>query len=85
MAMNSEWASEKKEKNAAFGPAMDFVSSAIATVCCSVVSTPQMMIVDNIMAGTYPNLARAVGGLSAEKGIGGFYTGWYVCRQRRCF
>mmetsp|Transcript_18782 Transcript_18782/g.23647 ORF Transcript_18782/g.23647 Transcript_18782/m.23647 type:complete len:230 (+) Transcript_18782:1-690(+) len=36
-----------------------------------------MMIVDNIMAGTYPNLARAVGGLSAERGIAGFYTGWW--------
>ena len=77
MAMKSEWASKKKESSAAFGPAMDFVSSAIATVCCSVVSTPQMMIVDNIMAGTYPNLVKAVSGLSSEKGIAGFYTGWW--------
>lgn len=76
MTMNSKWASKKKETSAAFGPLMDFVSSAVATVCCSVVSTPQMMIVDNIMAGTYPNLMAAVTGLSAERGIIGFYTGW---------
>jgi hypothetical protein len=76
LAMKSEWASRKKDTSAAFGPAMDFLSSAIATVCCSVISTPQMMIVDNIMAGTYANLAGAVSGLSAEKGIAGFYTGW---------
>jgi hypothetical protein len=28
------------------GPGLDFLSSSIATVCCSVVSTPQMMITD---------------------------------------
>ena len=32
-----------KEK---MGPGLDFISSAIATICCSVVSTPQMMITD---------------------------------------
>ena len=72
----SEWASMQQDTNTAFGPLMDFLSSAVATICCSVVATPQMMIVDNIMAGTYPNLAQAVRGLSAEKGILGFYSGW---------
>jgi len=28
------------------GPGLDFFSSSIATICCSVVSTPQMMITD---------------------------------------
>ena len=28
------------------GPGLDFISSSIATICCSVVSTPQMMITD---------------------------------------
>ena len=28
------------------GPGLDFLSSSIATICCSVVSTPQMMITD---------------------------------------
>jgi hypothetical protein len=32
-----------KEK---IGPGLDFFSSSIATICCSVVSTPQMMITD---------------------------------------
>jgi len=61
-----------------FGPALDFFSSAIATVCCSVVSTPQMMITDNIMCGNYENLYGATKGLYRSKeGIKGFYTGWW--------
>ena len=28
------------------GPGLDFTSSSIATICCSVISTPQMMITD---------------------------------------
>lgn len=61
----------------AFSPGFDFLSSAISTICCSVVSTPQMMITDNIMAGTYPNLPGAIKGLASEKGIKGFYAGWW--------
>ena len=60
-----------------FGPGMDFLSSAISTVCCSVVSTPQMMICDNIMAGTYPNLVAATTSLMKDRGLPGFYTGWW--------
>eukprot|EP00956_Cyclotella_meneghiniana_P043374 scaffold266918_cov76-Cyclotella_meneghiniana.AAC.1 len=63
--------------NKSFGAGMDFISSAISTVCCSVVSTPQMMICDNIMAGTYPNLVQATAGLMKDKGLKGFYTGWW--------
>jgi hypothetical protein len=59
------------------GPAIDFCSSCIATITCSVVSTPQMMICDNIMANNYPNLMAAVRGLAAQRGIAGFYTGWW--------
>eukprot|EP00804_Cyclotella_cryptica_P008911 CCRYP_012024-RB/>CCRYP_012024-RB protein AED:0.13 eAED:0.13 QI:298/1/1/1/1/0.75/4/433/304 len=60
-----------------FGPGMDFLSSAVSTVCCSIVSTPQMMICDNIMAGTYPNLVAATTGLMKDRGIRGFYSGWW--------
>jgi hypothetical protein len=63
--------------NRSFGPGMDFISSAISTVCCSVVSTPQMMICDNIMAGTYGNLVEATRGLMKDKGVRGFYGGWW--------
>mmetsp|Transcript_14736 Transcript_14736/g.24820 ORF Transcript_14736/g.24820 Transcript_14736/m.24820 type:complete len:470 (-) Transcript_14736:238-1647(-) len=63
--------------NRNFGPGMDFLSSALSTVCCSVVSTPQMMICDNIMAGTYPNLVTATRELMKDKGVAGFYTGWW--------
>ena len=60
-----------------FGPALDFVSSAISTIVCSVVSTPQMMITDNIMAGNYPNLPKAITGLYEARGAMGFYSGWW--------
>ena len=63
--------------NKNFGPGMDFLSSALSTICCSVVSTPQMMICDNIMAGTYPNLISATRELMKDKGLAGFYTGWW--------
>jgi len=66
-----------RERLDAFGPALDFSSSAISTVCCSIVSTPQMMITDNIMAGNYPNLAKAISGLYKDGGIIGFYRGWF--------
>ena len=72
----SSYLSEREQK---IGPALDFMSSAISTICCSVVSTPQMMITDNIMAGNYPNLPEAVKGLAAQgKGLSGFYArGWW--------
>jgi hypothetical protein len=59
------------------GPGLDFLSSALSTITCSVVSTPQMMITDNIMAGNYPNLPQAVVGLAKDRGIHGFYAGWW--------
>jgi len=63
--------------NERLGPGLDFVSSCISTICCSVVSTPQMMISDNIMAGNYPHLIAATKGLYRDHGIGGFYSGWF--------
>lgn len=66
-----------QERLESIGPALDFTSSAISTICCSVVSTPQMMITDNIMAGNYPNLPAATSGLYKNGGIIGFYRGWF--------
>lgn len=66
------------ERNAErLGPGLDFISSAISTITCSIVSTPQMMITDNIMAGNYPNMPKAIQGLASKKGINGFYSGWW--------
>ena len=60
------------------GPALDFTSSAIATICCSAVSTPQMMITDNIMAGNFPTFASAIRGIYSESNnLNGFYRGWF--------
>eukprot|EP00978_Attheya_sp_CCMP212_P002572 scaffold5244_cov51-Attheya_sp.AAC.3 len=67
----------KRAKEGAFGPGLDFMSSAISTFSCSIVSTPQMMITDNIMAGTYANLPKAIKGLASSGGIRGFYGGWW--------
>jgi solute carrier family 25 S-adenosylmethionine transporter 26 len=68
------WLEERSEK---IGPGLDFSSSAISTICCSVVSTPQMMITDNIMVGNYPRLSAAIRGLYKDRGIMGFYSGWW--------
>ena len=73
---DQEWV-RKRVNVEGFSAGFDFLSSAISTICCSVVSTPQMMITDNIMAGTYPNLPAAVKGLASEKGVMGFYAGWW--------
>eukprot|EP00904_Undaria_pinnatifida_P012332 jgi/Undpi1/8229/HiC_scaffold_25.g10699.m1 len=58
------------------GPVLDFVSSSVATLVCSVVSTPQMVLTDRIMAGMYPNLISGVREISRTEGLKGFYTGW---------
>eukprot|EP00903_Cladosiphon_okamuranus_P012134 g11383.t1 len=58
------------------GPVLDFFSSSVATLVCSVVSTPQMVITDRIMAGMYPNLVSGVREITRNEGLPGFYTGW---------
>jgi len=57
-------------------PLEDFCSSALSTFICSIVSTPQMVLTDRIMAGLYTNFFRAVLAVYANEGILGFYTGW---------
>lgn len=59
------------------GPGLDFLSSAVSTIITSVVSTPQMMITDNIMAGNYNSLPAAIQGLAKDRGVAGFYSGWW--------
>ncbi|CAM9516031.1 unnamed protein product [Scytosiphon promiscuus] len=58
------------------GPVLDFFSSSVATMVCSVVSTPQMVLTDRIMAGMYPNLVSGVREITRTQGLSGFYTGW---------
>jgi len=65
------------EREQTWGAGLDFLSSSISTIACSVVSTPQMMITDNIMAGNYQNLPTAIKGLAQTYGIRGFYAGWW--------
>ena len=78
-----QWGSNNKNQHPAVGPSLDFVSSVISTITCSVIATPQMMIVDNIMAGNYPNLVQAIRGIAASSAanggnpVSGFYRGMY--------
>jgi len=58
-------------------PLLDLLSSAISTTICSVISTPQMVITDRIMAGVYTNFFVAVYSIARNEGMRGFYLGWF--------
>ena len=55
----------------------DFAASTISTVFCSVVSTPQMVLTDRLMAGMYPTLPVALRSIVRTQGVAGFYAGWW--------
>jgi solute carrier family 25 S-adenosylmethionine transporter 26 len=55
----------------------DFTASAISTVVCSIVSTPQMVLTDRLMAGVYPSFPDALKKIWKNDGILGFYSGWW--------
>lgn len=55
----------------------DFLASTISTVFCSIVSTPQMVITDRLMAGVYPSFPVAVRSILSSEGFPGFYAGWW--------
>lgn len=55
----------------------DFSSSAISTIICSIISTPQMVLTDRLMADVYPSFPVALRSIFKKEGIAGFYTGWW--------
>ena len=55
----------------------DFAASTISTVFCSIVSTPQMVLTDRLMAGVYPTSIDALKSILSTEGVAGFYTGWW--------
>ncbi|KAJ1402034.1 mitochondrial carrier domain-containing protein, partial [Ochromonadaceae sp. CCMP2298] len=57
-------------------PLLDFLSSSTSTFLCSVVSTPQMVVTDRIMAGVYPHFLSALHTIASTEGLRGFYRGW---------
>jgi len=65
------------------GPAFDFVSSAVSTTLCSVISTPQMVLTDRIMAGYYPNLVVGVSTVLRKDGVRGLYAGWFAALAQK--
>ena len=58
----------KKLPSKYLNPLLDFLSSSISTFVCSIISTPQMVLTDRIMAGQYPNFLHAVKAIYAEFG-----------------
>lgn len=65
------------------GPAFDFCASAVSTFICSVISTPQMVLTDRIMAGYYPNLVVGVKSVLSSSGVGGLYAGWFAALAQK--
>jgi hypothetical protein len=55
----------------------DFVTSSAATVLCSVISTPQMVVTDRVAAGTYSSSWTALTTILRNDGIAGLYSGWW--------
>lgn len=56
---------------------VDFVASSVSTIVCSIVSTPQMVLTDRLMADMYPSFPEAVRSIMSTEGVRGFYTGWW--------
>ena len=55
----------------------DFASSTFSTIVCSIISTPQMVLTDRLMAGVYPSFSFALRKIMRTEGLLGFYTGWW--------
>ena len=55
---------------------LDFLAQAIATLFCSSISTPQMVLTDRMAVGYYNSFLDAVRSVWRTQGILGFYSGW---------
>jgi solute carrier family 25 S-adenosylmethionine transporter 26 len=55
----------------------DFAASTVSTTICSIVSTPQMVLTDRLMADVYPSFPAAVSSILRNDGVMGFYAGWW--------
>ena len=67
---------QSTETSTTTAASLDFASSVVSTLAASIVSVPQMVLMDNLMAGNYPNLGTAVSTLYNQGGVGAFYTNW---------
>uniref|UniRef100_A0A7S2FHF1 Uncharacterized protein n=1 Tax=Octactis speculum TaxID=3111310 RepID=A0A7S2FHF1_9STRA len=65
-----------KQTQRRVGPALDLLSSACGTLLASVISVPQTVLLDRIMAGIYPNVVQGAVTLGRTDGLRGFYRGW---------
>jgi hypothetical protein len=55
----------------------DFVASTVATILCSVISTPQMVLTDRMAASEFSSSAVALRSILKSEGIAGLYRGWW--------
>eukprot|EP01031_Cornospumella_fuschlensis_P025059 gene25059-30267_t len=55
----------------------DFISCSVSTIVCSIVSTPQMVLTDRLMAGVYETFPEALRKIYRSEGVAGFYAGWW--------
>ncbi len=61
----------------------DFTASTLSTMACTVVSAPQMVVTDRLMAGVYPTFPVALRSIVEKDGIKGFYSGaWPAMVQK---
>jgi len=61
----------------------DLTSSIVSTCICSIISTPQMVITDRLMANQYPSLPSAVSSIIRSEGLKGFYRGWWAALAQK--
>ena len=59
-----------------FGAGVDLLASACGTLLSSLVSVPQTVVLDRIMAGQYKNFYSGFVKLGAKEGMRGYYRGW---------
>jgi len=57
-------------------PALDLLSASLASIVCSVISIPQMLLTDRIMVGLYPSLRYGLLDILRIQGVMGLYQGW---------
>jgi hypothetical protein len=57
-------------------PVLDLLSASVASLACSVISIPQMLLTDRIMVGLYPNLRYGIHDILTTQGVRGLYRGW---------
>jgi hypothetical protein len=73
MIFSNQTSLNKHVPTKVLNPVLDFLSSAVSTFVCSIVSTPQMVLTDRIMAGLYPDFLTAVHTIYNTEGLNNLF------------